>query len=199
MSFSSISDIVLLIAELPSDTSSQRREAISHPYDLPTFGDILSSLRKAYGLRLNKGGFPGPEVKVTQTSLGEALRRDGIAKSTATVSETEASYGLPRNPLLFIAGISRILDLNSGEMEMLLLAYSVDLTARYLPNDVYDIMPKVSTPEARESFKHRLELIKQGERLPELENEDFRAYLYMVKGKVLTTQDAKRVINGESL
>jgi len=187
------------MAELPSDHSSQRREIISHPYGLPTFGDVLSSLRKAYGLRLNKEGFQGPEVKVTQTSLGDALRRDGIARSAATVSETEASHGLPRNPLLFIAGISRILDLNSGEMEMLLLAYSVDLTARHLPNEAYGLIPKVATPEARENFKHRLELIKKGERLPELENEKYRAHLYMVKEKVLTVQDEQRVIHGGTL
>lgn len=82
-----------------------------------TFGELVRMYRETYGARM-RARFPAlPDVKLTALALVECLRTHEYPITSATLSEIESGFNLPRDPTAFNRAFAECMQFDEGGPE----------------------------------------------------------------------------------
>ena len=153
------------------DTLTYRKDPLKHENGTYSFGDVLEAFRIGYTQRnLALGQY--------SASLNDAAMGRMMVMTTGNYTSLKQNRILPRDAWLTdeIAGLAVGLDLTTGEIKLLLDSYVNDHTRRFV-----DSTSEFFSEGEAQNFNARVESVRQGIRLPEVEDESLRNVLQRLK------------------
>lgn len=155
---------------------NQDPEWVYHPDGTPAFGTIVDVLRIQFSKRIAP-----PELGRVRISIPDLGIAEGLGLSSGSYSLLKRNITVPegKDANDYIGRLGCLLDLNSGEMQLLLDSHIVDMAIKRKVCNIAELIIQT------EKIKNAFNILLSGERLPELENSAARASFEQKKNQAL--------------